>query len=233
VFRLDEQRISSLITPRTEMVWLDLNDTKEANIAKMTQDRYSSYPVGRGNVDNIVGIAQAKDLLSNWMKTGELDIESAMTPPVFVPETATVAGAIRMFKKEGIHTLLILSEYGGVEGLVRMHDVIEQIFGNLEEDETPHVRQEENPPSQTLDGQYPLNKFMEQYPDFELPEDESGKYETVAGFIMARLRKVPEVGDTFDYEGMHFNVLTMDGVRIDSIQVDILESTKETQNEQS
>lgn len=233
VFRLDEQRISSLITPRTEMVWLDLNDTREANIAKMKDDSYSSYPVGRGNVDNIVGIAQAKDLLGQWMQTGELNIEAAMTAPVFVPESATVAGAIRMFKKEGVHTILVLSEYGGIEGLVRMHDVIEQIFGNLEEDETPQVRALENPATQTLDGQYALTKFMEQYPDFDLPEDESGKYETVAGFIMARLRKVPEVGETFDYEGLHFNVLTMDGVRIDSIQVDIIKPTKESQDEQS
>jgi putative hemolysin len=236
VLRLDERRVGSLITPRTEIVWLDLNDTPADISRKISQEKYSSYPVGRENVDNIVGIVQAKDLLAQFIKGQPLNIEAAMTPPVFIPESVSVASAIQQFKREGIHTALIVSEYGGIEGMVRMHDIIEQIFGELgggEEStaESDAVHQADG--SWELDGQYMLTKFEEHFPDFEIPIEENGKYETVAGFIMARLGKVPQATDHFDYQKLYFEVLKMDGVRIDKVLVKPAISKKENIYEQS
>jgi putative hemolysin len=236
VLRLDERRMGSLVTPRTEIVWIDLNDTPEDISRKISQEKYSSYPVGRENVDNIVGIVEAKDLLAQLIKGQPLNIEAAMTPPVFIPESVSAASAIQQFKREGIHTALIVSEYGGIEGMVRMHDIIEQVFGELDggklsNTESDAVQRDDG--AWIFEGQYMLTKLEEHFPDFDIPFEENGKYETVAGFIMARLGKVPQAHDQFDYRALYFEVLKMEGVRIDKVLVKPATPKKEDHHEQS
>lgn len=222
IFELDERRIGSLTTPRTEMVWIDLEAPIDDFKRVIIEDKYSSYPVGRGNADNIVGIVQSKDMLAELLKGNEIDLETMMSEPFYIPEGVTVARAISMFKEQGIHTAVIVSEFGGVEGIVRMHDIIEHIFGELRNDENtpddPDAVQREDG-SWLLDGQYFIEDFKDHFPQFAIPDAEKGKYETIGGFVMFRLGRVPSAADTFSWEGLRFEVMDMDGVRIDKMLV--------------
>jgi putative hemolysin len=231
VFRLDERRIGSLMTPRPDIIWLDLNDTPDAIAHKLSTCKYSSYPVGRDNIDNIVGIVQSKDLVAHLLTNPRLQIDAIMTPPVFLPETASVATAIQVFRREGVHTILVINEYGGIDGLIRMQDIMEQVFGETETAET-----EQSSPSgaqRVLEGQYPIERLAELYDSFQIPQGDDGRYETLAGFVMTRLKRVPEPQDQFEYGGLRFTVVAMDGVRIDRVSIETLQPRMETQNEQS
>jgi putative hemolysin len=221
VFRLDERRIGSVMTPRLDIVWIDLNDTPDQIAHKLSTCKYSSYPVGRDNIDNIVGIVQSKDLVAHLLTHPNLQIDSIMTPPVFLPETASVTTAIQVFRREGVHTIMVVNEYGGIDGLVRMQDIMEQVFGETEAAEAAQPASAGN--QRVLDGQYPIDRLAELYDSFQIPQDENGKYETLAGFVMTRLKRVPEPQDKFEYGTLRFTVLDMDGVRIDRVSVETLQ----------
>jgi putative hemolysin len=231
VFRLDDQRIGSLITPRQEIIWLNLEDPKEDIIRIISENRFSTYPVGRGNVDNLVGLVQSKDILSQVISGKPLNLESIMCTALFIPESLSIADAIKQFKTEGVHTAFVLSEYGGIEGMVRMNSLIEQVFGELSAgNQTAQVSPDavkDESGTWSFNGQYLLSRFGEHFSDFSIPSDETGKYETLAGFIMARLGRIPERTDTFEYQSLRFEVTNMENRRIDRVLVSSVSETKE------
>lgn len=220
VLRLDERRIGSIITPRTETIWLDINDPEDVIRNKITENPYSAYPVARGSMDDIVGIVRSKDILAQLMTENTLDLHSVMIKPHFIPESVTVFDALEHFKWSGVHTALIVGEYGGIEGLVRMHDIIELIFGELDVEQIdahdPDMRRREDG-SWLLGGQVSMEQLEELYPNVKFPE--SDNYETLAGFVMAQLREVPDEADHFEYGGLKFEIVDMDGVRVDKVLV--------------
>ncbi len=220
VLRLDERRIGSIITPRTETVWLDINDSEDVIREKIIESPYSAYPVARGSMDDIVGIVRSKDLLAQLIKEGALDLITVMIKPHFIPESVTVFDALEHFKRSGIHTALIVGEYGGIEGLVRMHDIIELIFGELDVEQIdahdPDMRRREDG-SWLLGGQVSMEQLEELYPNVNFPDNDN--YETLAGFVMAQLREVPEEADHFNFDRLIFEVVDMDGVRVDKVLV--------------
>jgi putative hemolysin len=222
VLGLDEMRISKIITPRTETIWLDINASIE-DIQRLVREKpFSAYPVARGSLDEVVGIVRAKDILASTLDTGSFDLENIMREPHYIPETATVYNALEQFKRSGIHTALIISEYGGIEGMVRMHDIIELIFGELDvlggDGHDPEAVQREDG-SWLLGGGVSVDELGALFPDVSFTQPPHANYETLAGFIMVQLDRVPQVSDRFSYGGLLFEVVDMDEVRVDKVLV--------------
>jgi putative hemolysin len=219
VFRLDRQKVGAIMTPRMDVVYLDVEDTPGESQRKIRESAHSVMPVCRGSILNVLGIVHANDLLGQALSGEPFDLRSSLKTPLFVPETATAMKLLEMFKKSGRHVAFVVDEYGDVQGLVTTNDVLESIVGDIpsegEPAEASAVRREDG--SWLLDGMLPMEKFGELFPDVELPEEESGAYHTVSGFIMMRLGRVPVTADHFSWHGWRFEVVDMDGNRIDKI----------------
>ena len=219
VFRLDRQKIGAIMTPRMDVVYLDVEDSFDDIQRKILDSAHSVMPVCRGGIVNVLGIVHAKDLLRRSLSGESFDLLSSLKPPLFIPETATAMKLLEMFKKRGRHVAFVLDEYGDVQGLVTINDVLESIVGDIpsegEPAETLAVRREDG--SWLLDGMLPMEKFRELFPEAELPEEESGTYHTLSGFILMRLGRIPAVADHFSWHGWRFEVVDMDGNRIDKV----------------
>ncbi len=220
VFRLDRQKIGAIMTPRMDVVYLDVEDSFDDIQRKILDSAHSVMPVCRGGIVNVLGIVHAKDLLRRSLSGKSFDLLlSSLKPPLFIPETATAMKLLEMFKKHGRHVAFVLDEYGDVQGLVTINDVLESIVGDIpsegEPAETLAVRREDG--SWLLDGMLPMEKFRELFPEAELAGEESGTYHTLSGFILMRLGRIPAVADHFSWHGWRFEVVDMDGNRIDKV----------------
>lgn len=222
VLRLDDIRIGGIVTPRTDIVWLDIRDDAATIKAKMLQSPYSTYPVVENDMDHIKGMVRLKDLLLQLMQGETIDLHSMIQKPLFVPESVPTSTVLQRFKQTGIHTAFIVGEHGGIEGVVTLHDIVEEIVGDLDgtaqaEDDREAAQREDG--SWLLDGLLPLYRLQEIYPEFTIPEREIGDYETLAGFIMARLGHIPHPTEHFTWGKLTFEVMDMDDMRIDKVLV--------------
>ncbi len=220
VIKLDDQRITAIMTSRLKVVWLDLNDSIEINRQKLIESPYSRLPVCRDSLDDLVGIVKSRDLLSHILSGGELDLEAVLKQPVFVPETNSGLELLEAFRES--HTLMavVIDEFGAVAGVVTMNDVLEEIVGDLPADGILNkniVVREDG--SMLIDGETSVADFRELLELGELPAGEHESYQTLAGFIIARLEKLPSEGEKFEWEGYVFEVVDMDGRRVDKVLV--------------
>jgi len=219
VFRLDRQKVGVIMTPRVDVVYLDVEDSSDDLQRKILDSAHSVMPVCRGGIINVLGIVHAKDLLRRSLSGEPMDLLSLLKTPLFIPETATAMKLLEMFKKSGRHVAFVLDEYGDVQGLVTINDVLESIVGDIPSDGKPAeayaVRREDG--SWLLDGMLPMENFGELFPDVGVPEEESGTYHTLSGFIQMRLGRIPSVADHFEWRGWRFEVVDMDANRIDKV----------------
>ena len=163
VFRLGDLRVGALMTPRTEIVWLDIDDSPEEIRRKITDSGHSRFPVCQGNLDNILGIVQVKDMLSHNMARKPADLKASLRRPLFVPESTHALKVLELFKQSGIHISLVVDEYGSVQGLITVKDIMEEIVGDIpsiEELKQPLAVQREDG-SWLLDGMLPINDFKD------------------------------------------------------------------------
>ena len=221
ILRLDRQRVTDIMTPRMEILYLDLEDNAEENRERIIASPYSRLPVCRGGLDNVLGIVYAKHLLARQLAGQPLDLAAAVQPPLYVPETLSPNQLLETFKKTRQHLALIVDEYGEIQGLVTMNDVMEAIVGNIPSAEQPQeldaVRREDG--SWLLDGMLPLEKFRQIFEVEEMPEEAAGNVHTIGGFVMLQLGKVPKVAVHFEWRGMRFEVVDMDRNRVDKVLV--------------
>jgi len=219
VFRLDQQRVGSIMTPRVDIVYLDVEDSFDDTRCKIQGSLYSVLPVCRGGFVNVLGIVHAKDLLTRSLSGESLDLLVSLKPPLYVPETSTAMKLLEMFKKSGRHVAFVVDEYGDVQGLVTVNDVLESIVGDIPTEGEPQellaIRREDG--SWLLDGMLPIDKFRDLFPDVELPEEEAGSYHTLSGFVLMRLGRIPAAADHFEWRGWRFEVVDMDANRIDKV----------------
>lgn len=219
VFRLDRQKIGAIMTPRVDVVYLDVEDSRGDTFRKILDNAHSVMPVCRGGIVNVLGVVHAKDLLRRSLSGEPFDLLSSLKSPLFVPETATAMTLLEMFKKSGRHVAFVVDEYGDVQGLVTINDVLESIVGDIpsegERAEALAVRREDG--SWLLDGMLPMGKFVDLFPEVGLPAEESGTYHTLSGFILTRMTRIPAVADHFSWHGWRFEVVDMDGNRIDKV----------------
>jgi putative hemolysin len=216
IFSLSDQRVNALMTPRNEIVWLDLHDTPAQIRSKVEQSPFSRFPVGDDSLDHAVGIARAKDLLLADLKKGE-QLRTIARPPLFIPETAFGSRALEMFRESKREMMLVVDEFGVVQGLLTLADVLEEIVGEL--GDKPRATQRQDG-SWLLDGMLPNDEFKEIFNLRHLPAEE--EYETLGGLVMMQLGRIPQPADHFEWSGLRFEVMDMDGHRVDKVLVTTL-----------
>ncbi|HZD10738.1 MAG TPA: hemolysin family protein [Candidatus Binatia bacterium] len=219
IFRLDDRPLEAMMTPRLEIVWLDVNNRAEENRRLIETSTFTRFPVCDGSLDNVLGIVHSKDLLSNCLDGRPLQIAEAMRPPLFVPETVHALRALERFKQSGIHMALLIDEYGGIEGLVTLFDILEAIVGDIptlgEQEDQQIVQREDG--TWLVDGLLPIDEFMLAFDLREMPAE--GSYQTLGGFMVLMLGNVPSTGEYFEWHEMRFEVADMDGHRVDKILI--------------
>lgn len=221
VLRLSDQRIASIMTLRSDVVYLDLEDPIEANRRKLESSPVSRLPVCRGGLDHIVGFVHAKDLLARILKGDGLDLAAAARRPLFVPRTMTPMRLLEQFKKARVHLAVVIDEHGNTAGVVTLNDVLESVAGEFptaDEKYDPDIVQREDG-SWLLSGQLDVSRFRDLLKLGSLPDQARGNYHTVAGFVMVQLGKVPVVGDTLHWGPLRIEVIDMDGNRVDRVLV--------------
>lgn len=218
VFWLNDQRVTSLMTPRHRISWLDVDEDPEAIRTKLIEHRYSHYLVCEKQVDHVLGMVGVKDLLAELLEGRPLDLRVALRKPLFIPEGMRALRLLELFRESGIHMAVVVDEYGGVEGLVTLNDVLTELAGDIEHPADPQVVQRDDG-SWLVDASVSLGDFWEA---LELPDprdDESRDYNTVAGLIVTTLGRIPQTGSVVERHGLRFEVVDMDGRRVDKVLV--------------
>lgn len=218
VFSLGERRVYSLMTPRTEIVWLDIEDTIEEIRFKISENEYSRFPVRQDTLDVILGIAKARDMLVASLSEGPIRLKQLLKPAFYIPETMSAARALEIFKEKGTEMLLVIDEFGGLQGLLTVHDIIEEIVGEIELEEPQATQRQDG--SWLLDGMLEVDEFKEIFNLPTLPHED--EYETLSGFVMLSLGRVPQTADLFEWHDLRFEVIDMDGRRVDKVLVTTL-----------
>lgn len=219
VFNLSDQQISYLMTPRPQIVWIDIENSIEENIRIITESIHSTFPVCRNGLEDIIGVVQVKNLLAKSIAKESIDLSALITPPLFVPETIKVFKALEMFKESGKQFALITDEYGIVQGVVTLTDVLESIVGDI-----PNTRERANPQAVQrddgtwlLDGIIAIDDFKEICGIDSLPGEDTGSYQTLGGFVLMQMEKIPDVADYFIWDKFRIEVVDMDGNRVDKV----------------
>ena len=229
IFRLGDRRVTALMTPRVDMAWLDVNSPTEEIARQIAASHYSRLPVCDRHPDNVLGVVKAKDLLSVVLAGKAFDLRGSLRQPIFVPESMTVLRLLELFKKSRTHVALVVNEHGAVEGLVTLTDVLEAIVGDLVPPggraEPMAVKRDDG--SWLLDGGMTIDDFKEILPVGQMPGEEDGAYQTLAGFIITQLGRIPSAADRFEWDGLSFEVVDMDGRRVDKVLVAALHEEPE------
>lgn len=224
--RLDDLRLGSLMTPRGDVEFIDLNDTFEQNLAKIADSPYSRFPVCKGDRSHIIGIVHAGDLFEQAIRgnsVSSVDILAVAKPPLYVPESLSAMDLLETLKKNRAELALVVDEYGEIEGMVTLSDVMGALVGDVavvdtEEHEADAVQREDG--SWLLDGGISLDRFRDVLgTELRFPEESSGNYHTLAGFLLSQLGHIPNVSEHCEWEGYRFEVMDMDRNRIDRILV--------------
>ncbi|MFZ4387779.1 MAG: hemolysin family protein [Chthoniobacterales bacterium] len=223
VLDLDEQSVAELMTPRSRVTWLDLDDPDEVNWRKIAGAGHSDYPVFQANHDNVRGIVSIKSLWANISMTGTVNLADVLNQPLFVPVTMTAPRLIEEFRNTRRHVALVVDEFGVVEGMVTLQDVVEAIVGRLPE---RGVRQHYPEIITREDGSWLVDAQL----DFEetaaaiglsIPSEEleANRYQTIGGYVLHHLGHIPEEGERFKQDGYRFEIVDMDRQRIDKLLV--------------
>lgn len=218
VFRLDERQIGSMMIPRAEITWLDAEAPLAETLARMAEHQRTRYPVVRGDLTDVVGVLPAQALLPALARGQQPDIAELVTPPVFVPETLTGMELLEQFRSSDTELVFVVDEYGEVQGVITVRDVLEAITGEFaapaDEDAWAVDRGDG---SWLFDGLIPVPELKDRLDLKELPEEDRGRYNTLAGMIMLLLGRLPSTADRVEWEGWRFEVVDMDGKRIDKV----------------
>jgi putative hemolysin len=220
VFRLSDRTVNSLMTHRSEMVWLDVEDTLEVNINKILASGHTNFVVCKGDFNTVLGILRSKDLLREYAAGGSVGIPVSLPMPPFVPEGTKALEVVARLRHDKSPVALIVDEYGTIDGMVTLTDVLEAIVGDIpaldEAGEPAAIHREDG--SWLLDGMMPVDELQMLLDLDDLPED-SDDYDTVGGLFMAQMGRVPMAGDAFEWNALRFEVTAMDGHRVDKILV--------------
>lgn len=228
VFRLDERQIGSMMIPRAEIVWLDAALPMQRLIETMSQRGHSRYPVCRGGLDDVLGVLQAHRLVQPLAQGSEVKLTECLVPPVFVPETLSGMELLEHLRQSDTELVFVVDEYGSVQGIITERDVLEAITGEFAVStgqDAWAVQRADG--SWLMDGLIPATELKDRLEVKSLPDEDRGRYNTLAGLIMLLLGRVPQVTDEVSFEGWRFEVMDMDGKRIDKVWVSRLPEPKE------
>ena len=217
VLRLADKPVRAIMTPRNEIAWIDRSDPRLEVAAALKAAPHSRFVVCDGSVDNVVGVVQAKDMLDRLLDGAELSIAAALRQPMVVPDAVSALDALERLKSDPLGLALVVDEYGSFEGVVTAADLLEAIVGEAEAAEAAPAAEGE----MLLDGMTPVDELKARMSLPDLPAE--GSYHTLAGLLLALLRRVPRTGDRIVFAGWLFEVLEMDGRRVERVR-----ATRET-----
>jgi putative hemolysin len=221
VFRLGDQMVGGLMSPRLDIVWLDLSDSTEVNRKKMINSHHTRFPVCHDSLDNVLGVLNATDVLAQSLQNEPLDFTGLLKQPLFVPASTRALKVLELFKQSGTHIAFVVDEYGVVQGLVTLNDVMEVIIGDIpfadQPLERPAIQREDG--SWLVDGMVSIEKFKEIFSINYMPGEEQGNYQTLGGFVITHLGRIPASADHFEWHNLRFEVMDMDGNRVDKILI--------------
>ncbi|SEK30842.1 putative hemolysin [Methanobrevibacter gottschalkii] len=224
VFKLDDKKVESIMTPRNEIIWINLEDSRDINKIKIVESKRSIFPIAKGELDDFIGVVQAKDILSVMFSEEEFDINTIIKEPLVVSEHLETLELLKEFKENQgyVHMSLVIDEFGSVEGLITLNDLLEGIVGDIpgidEEDEPEAIKREDG--TWLIDGRYPIDKFKKLF-KFEdpLPDEEEDNYTTLAGFILSISGTIPDEEDKYECGRFIFEIIDIDGHQIDKVLV--------------
>lgn len=224
VFKLDDQKVESIMTPRNEIIWIDLEDDRQINKVKIIESKRSIFPIAKGELDDFIGVVQAKDILSVMFSEEEFDVHKIVKEPLVVSEHLETLELLKEFKEnqEYVHMSLVVDEFGCVEGLITLNDLLEGIVGDIpgiDEEEEPQAIQRDDG-TWLIDGRYQIDRFKKLF-DYNqpLPDEEEDNYTTLAGFILSLSGKIPNEEDKYEHERFIFEIIDIDGHQIDKVLV--------------
>lgn len=219
VFRLGDMRVSALMTPRTQVDWIDVEKSDEQLWTVITESHHSKMPVANGSLDDISGIVYVRDILSA-RGANTLPIAENIQQPLFVPRNLRAFKLLEQFQQTGMHIACVMDEFGGMIGLVTLHDILEQLVGELpEEDDEDHSIVQRDDKSWLIDGLLSIEEFKEVFDINEMPDEAKDQYQTLGGFVTSYLGDMPRTGETFEWADLKFEVVDMDRMRIDKVIV--------------
>jgi CBS domain containing-hemolysin-like protein len=221
VFRLGEQRVNTLMTPRLDIVWLDITDPIAQIQAEVIDSVHSHFLVCQETVDHAIGFLSAREFLAATLTTPltPTDLTALLTPPLYIPESILAFNALEMFKTSGSHIAVVVDEYGATQGLVTLNDLLEAIVGDIHTGNEPSEPQAIQQADGTwlLDGMVSVDDFKDLFDIKQLSEREGLDYVTIGGFVIRQLGHIPTPSESFEWNGWHFEVVAMDGHRVEQI----------------
>jgi len=218
VFRLDDRQIGSMMIPRSDIAWLNAETPMSDNLATIAEHGYSRYPVCRGGLEDVVGVATAQALLHQLSQSGDIDLNLGLLPAVFVPETLSGMELLEHFRGSDTQMVFVVDEYGEIQGVITLRDVLEAITGEFkppEPEDAWAIQRDDG--SWLIDGLIPVPELKDRLNIKSLPDEDRGRYNTLAGLVMLLLGRLPRTTDSVEWEGWRFEVVDMDGKRIDKI----------------
>ncbi|ARN21549.1 hemolysin family protein [Piscinibacter gummiphilus] len=228
VFRLDDREVGSMMIPRTEIVWLDVTATADEIREAMAEQEHSRYPVCRGGLNDVLGIVSAQSLLQQQLQGLPLSLTDHLQPPVFVPETLSGMELLDQFRATSAQLVFVVDEYGEVQGVITVRDVLEAITGEFTtpaDGDAWAIQREDG--SWLFDGLIPVPELKDRLDLKDLPEEDRGRYNTLAGMVMLLLGRLPQTTDSVEWEGWRFEVIDLDGKRVDKVLASALQTEDE------
>lgn len=225
VFHLSDRNITSLMTHRSDIIWFEANDTEDAIRDKILQDPHSHYPICEGNLDNVKGVVSLKDL---YINSDHIAFKEIMRPALFVPENITAYKLLERFKTQHMHSCFIVDEYGSLQGMVTLNDILEAIVGGIpqpDDDDYEVVEREDG--TYLVDAQIPFYNFLDRFEKAEWMSDIEQEFDTLAGFILHQLERIPHTGDKLEWRGFRFEIIDMDAQRIDKVLLRISDEIRQ------
>lgn len=230
VFHLGDRNITSLMTHRSDIIWFDVNDNEQSIKEKIVQEPHSVYPICDGQIDNIKGMVSIKDL---YVSDDLILFKDIMRPPMFVPENNSAYQVIEKFKESQLHTCFIVDEYGSLLGMITLNDILEAIVGDIPQtDMEDYEIALRDDGSYLVDAQIPFYDFLTRFNKTEWMNEGEKDFDTMAGFILHQLKRIPGIGDKLDWRGFNFEVIDMDAQRIDKVLVSVSEEIKQELEEE-
>jgi putative hemolysin len=218
------------MTHRNDIIWFDVNDNENSIKEKIISEPHSIYPICEGDLDAIKGIVSIKDMYVTDDTTLFKDI---MKPALFVPENNSAYQLLEKFKQQRMHSAFIVDEYGSVQGMITLNDILEAIVGDMPEphiDEYEIVQREDG--TYLVDAQIPFYNFLSRFEKTEWMNEGEQEFDTMAGFILHELERIPHAGETFEWKEFQFEIIDMDGHRIDKVLVTIPDNVNDSEKEE-
>jgi putative hemolysin len=231
VFHLSDRNITSLMTHRSDIIWFDVNDTEDTIRDKILQDPHSHYPICEGTLDNIKGVVSLKDL---YISSDHQAFKEIMRPALFVPENITAYKLLERFKTQHVHSCFIVDEYGSLQGMVTLNDILEAIVGGIpQQDDDDYEIVEREDGTYLVDAQIPFYNFLDRFEKAEWMSDIEQEFDTLAGFILHQLERIPHTGDKLEWRGFHFEIVDMDAQRIDKVLLRISDEIRQEMEDEN